>query len=110
MVGFEDGKITETFNQLQILLKYSTGLFSQCSMFHGKKQNIVKFFSIHSSIIKIKQKLKWNNKFDFQCVSEATIKKVVKNLPRDKGTAGEINVIFLEEVPLNVIFLEEVFI
>ena len=110
MVGFEDGKITETFNQLQILLKYSTGLFSQCSMFRGKKQNIVKFFSIHSGIIKTKQKLQLNKKFSFQCVSEATIKKVVKNLPRVEGTTGEINVIFLEEVPVNAIFLEEVFI
>ena len=34
-------------------------------------------------------------KFSFQCVSEATVRKVVKSLPSDTATAGEI--------PVNVI-------
>ena len=33
---------------------------------------------------------KLNKKFSFQCVSEATIIKVMKGLPSDKSTAGEI--------------------
>ena len=35
---------------------------------------------------------KLNKKSPFQCVSEATVRKVVKNLPSDKVTAGEIPV------------------
>ena len=38
----------------------------------------------------MKQKFKLNKKSSFQCVSEATVRKVVKNLPADKATAGEI--------------------
>ena len=47
------------------------------------------FFN-HPSIIKIKYKFKLNKKLSFQCLSEATVRKVVKNLPSDKATAGEI--------------------
>ena len=50
-------------------------------------QNIIKSFSNHPSIIKIKHKFKLNKKFSFQCVSETS---VMKNLPSDKATAGEI--------------------
>ena len=60
-----------------------------------KVQNIIKNFSNHPSIIKIKHKFKLNKKFSFQCVSEATVRKVVKSLPSDKATAGEI--------PINVL-------
>ena len=56
-------------------------------------QNIVKIFFSHPSIIiKIKQKFKINKKFSFQCVSEATFRKVVRKLPSDKATAREIPV------------------
>ena len=55
-------------------------------------QNITKSFSNHASVIKIKHKFKLNKKFSFQCVSEATVRKVVKSLPSDKATAGEIPV------------------
>ena len=58
-------------------------------------QNIIKSFSNHPSIIKVKHKFKLNKKFSFQCVSEATVRKVVKSLPSDKATAGEI--------PINVL-------
>ena len=58
-------------------------------------QNITKSFSNHASVIKIKHKFKLNKKFSFQCVSEATVRKVVKSLPSDKATAGEI--------PINVL-------
>ena len=54
--------------------------------------NVVKKFSNHSSIIKIKQKFKLNKKFSFQCVSEATARKFVKNLLSHKATAVEIPV------------------
>ena len=55
-------------------------------------QDIIKSFSIHPSIIKIKHKFKLNKKVSFQCLSEATVKKVVKNLPSDKAPAGDIPV------------------
>ena len=55
-------------------------------------QNIIKSFSNHPSIIKIKHTFKLNKKFSFQCVSEATLRKVVKSLATDKATAGEIPV------------------
>ena len=55
-------------------------------------QNIIKSFSNHPSIIKIKHKFKLNKKFCFQCVSEATVRNVVKSLPSDKAAAGEIPV------------------
>ena len=61
-------------NQLQILLNYLTGPFSQLP-----------------PMIKCKI-FKLNEKFSFQCVSEATARKAVKNLPSDKVTAGEISV------------------
>ena len=35
------------------------------------------------------QKFKLNKKFSFQCVSEATVRKALKNLPSNKATAGE---------------------
>ena len=50
---------------------------------------------MYPSIIKIKQKFKLNKKFSFQHVSEATVRKFVKNLPSDKATAGEF--------PINVL-------
>ena len=53
---------------------------------------IAKTFKSYFSIIKIKHKFKLNKKFPFQCVSEATVRKVVKSSPSDKATAGEIPV------------------
>ena len=44
----------------------------------------VKRFSSHPSIIKIKHKFKLNKKFSFQCVSEDTVRKVMKSLSSDK--------------------------
>ena len=55
-------------------------------------QNIIKSFSNHPSIIKVKHKFKLNKKFSFQWVSAATVRKVGKSLPSDKATAGEIPV------------------
>ena len=54
-------------------------------------QNILRF-SNHPSIIKIKHEFKLNKKFSFQCVPEAIVRKVVKSLPSDKATFGEIPV------------------
>ena len=55
-------------------------------------QNIIKSFSNHPSIIKVKPKFKLNKKFSFQWVSAATVRKVGNSLPADKATAGEIPV------------------
>ena len=59
---------------------------------YDKVQNIITSFSNHPSIIKIKHKFKFNKKFSFQYVSKATVTKVVRSLPWDKATAGEIQV------------------
>ena len=48
--------------------------------------------SNHPSIIKIWNKFKLNKKFSFQCVSEDTVRKVMKSLRSDKATVGEIPV------------------
>ena len=50
---------------------------------------MIESFSNHPSIIKIQHKFKLNKKFSFQCVSEATVRKVVKSFPSDKATVGE---------------------
>ena len=65
-----------------------------------KVQNIIKRFSNHPSIIKIKHKFKLNKKFSFQCVSEATFRKAAKSLLSDKATAGEIPVNVLKIVKI----------
>ena len=49
-----------------------------------------------SILNKIKQKVKINRKLFFQSVSEDTVKNVVKNLPSDRVTAGEIPVVILK--------------
>ena len=53
---------------------------------------VVKNLINYPIIIKIKQKFKLNKTFFFQCVSEATVRKVVKNLSSNKATAGKIPV------------------
>ena len=88
-------KIAKTFNSYfesvtDFLELFDWPLHSNVSC--GKVQNITKSFSNHASVIKIKHKFKLNKKFSFQCVSEATVRKVVKSLPSDKATAGEIPV------------------
>ena len=65
--------------------------------------------SNHPSIIKIKQKFKLHKKLSFQCVSEATVRKVVKNLSSDKATAGEIPVNILKNREICFIELTKCF-
>ena len=60
-------------------------------------QGIILYFSNDTSILKIKEKLQLNKRFSFQHVSEATVTKVVKNLPSDKVSAGEIPIKILKE-------------
>ena len=75
-------------NQLQILLQYSTGPL-QSNISFEKVQNMVKIFSYHP---RIKHRFKLNKKLSFQCVSEATVRKFMKNLPSGKATVGAIPV------------------
>ena len=64
-----------------------------------KVQGIISYsiFQINPSILKIKEKFQLNKRFSFQHVSEDTVTKVVKNVPTDKASAGEIPVKFLKE-------------
>ena len=78
--------LIRTLHQLQILWNYSTSSFIQISPMI-KCKILVKDFYSHPSI-KIQDKFKLNKKFSFQCVSEATLRKVVKNVPSDKAGAG----------------------
>ena len=94
----ENMKIAKTFNSYFKSTTDSLERFDwplQSNVSSDKVQNIIENFSNHPSIIKIKHKFKLNKKFSFQCVSEATARKVVKSLPSDKATAGEI--------PINVL-------
>ena len=88
-------KVAKTFNSYFKSVTDSLKLFDwplQSNVSCDKVQNIIKRFSSHSSIIKIEHKCKLNKKFSFQRVSEATVRKVVKSLPSDEATAGEIPV------------------
>ena len=88
-------KIAKTFNSYFKSVTDSLELFNwqlQSNVSCDKVQNIIKRFSSHPSIIKIKQKFKLNKKLSFQCVCETTVRKVVKSFPSDKATAGEIPV------------------
>ena len=87
--------MAKTFNSYFQFNTDSLELFnwtSQLNISDEKVPNVVKNFSNHPSIIKIKQKFKLNKKFSFQCVSEATVRKFVKSLLSDKAAAGEIPV------------------
>ena len=88
----ENIKIAKTFNSYFESVTDSLELFDwplQLNFSYDKVQNIISSFSNHPSTIRIKHKFKFNKKVSFQCVSEATVRKVVKNRPSDKATAGK---------------------
>ena len=89
-------KIAKTFNSYFKSVTDSLELFDwpfQLNISHDNiLLNIIKSFSNHPTIIKIKHKFQLNKKFSFQCVSKATVRKVVKSLPSDKAAAGKIPV------------------
>ena len=89
----ENNKIAKTFNSFFETVTDSLNLFSWSSkvkVSDDKVQGIILHFSNHPSILKIKEKFQLNKRFSFQHVSETTVRKVVKNLPSDKVSAGEI--------------------
>ena len=83
----ENNKIAKTFNSF----------FETVTVCDDKVQGIILNFPNHASILKIKEKFQLNKRFSFQHVSEATVRKVVKNLPSDKVSAGEIPIKILKE-------------
>ena len=74
----ESNKIVKTFNLFFETFTNSLNLFRD-----DKVQGIIPNFSSHPSILKIKEKCQVNKRFSFQHVSEATVRKVVKNFPSD---------------------------
>ena len=62
-----------------------------------KVQGIILNFSSHPGILKIKEKCQVNKRCSFQYVSEATVRKVVKNLPSDKASVGGIPIKTLKQ-------------
>ena len=96
----ENNKIAKTFNSLFETVTDSLNLFSWSSkvkVCDDKVQGIIQKFSNHPSILKIKEKFQLYKRFSFQHVSDPTIRKVVKNLPSDKVSAGEIPIKILKE-------------
>ena len=96
----ENNKIAKTFNSFFETVTDSLNLFSWSSkvkVCDDKVQGIILNFPNHASILKIKEKFQLNKRFSFQHVSEATVRKVVKNLPSDKVSAGEIPIKILKE-------------
>ena len=104
----ENNKIAKTFNSFFEAVTDSLNLFSwpsKVNVCDDKVQGIIHNFSNHPSILKIKEKVQLNKRFSFQHVFEATVRKVVKNLPSDKVSAGEIPVKILKEFTLQFYIL-----
>ena len=96
----ENNKIAKTFNSFFETVTDSLNLFSWSSkvkVWDDKVQEIILNFSSQPSILKTKGKFQLNKIFSFQHISEATVRKVVKNLPSDKVSAGEIPIKILKE-------------
>ena len=96
----ENNKIAKTFNSFFETVTDSLNLFSWSSKVNvcdDKVQGIIHNFSNHPSILKIKKKVQLNKRFSFQHVSEATVRKVVKNLPSDKAYTCGIPIKILKE-------------
>ena len=81
-----------TITKLQKLLICTLNSYSSVKYLQWQSTKYCKRIFHHPSIIKIKQKVKLNKKFSFQCNSGATVRKVVKSLPSVKATVGEIPV------------------
>ena len=96
----ENNKIAKTFNSFFETVTDSLNLFSwslKVKVCDNKFQGIILNFSNHTSILKIKENFQLNKRFSFQHVSEATVRKVVKYLPSDKVSAGEIPIKILKK-------------
>ena len=89
----ENDKISKTCNSFFETVTDSLNLFSwpsKVSVSEDKVQGIILSFSNKPSILIIKVNFELNKRFSFQHVSEATVRKVMKNLPPDKASAGDI--------------------
>ena len=96
----ENNKIVKTFNSFFKTGTDSLNLFSWSSKVNisdDNVQGIIPNLSNDPSILIIGEKVQLNKRFSFQHVSEATGSKVVKNLPSDKASAGEIPIKILKE-------------
>ena len=97
----ENNKIAKTINSFFETVTDSLNLFSCSSkvdVCDDKVQGIMLNFSNHSNILKVKEKFQLNERFSFQHVSEATVRKVVKNSPSGKVSADEIPIKILKEL------------
>ena len=65
-------------------------------MTDDKVQGIILNFSNLPIIPKVKEKFQLNKKVSFQHVSEATLKKVLKNVPSVRVFAGELSIKILK--------------
>ena len=79
----ENKKIEKTFNSFFETVTDSLSLFSWSSKVNFSDDKVRGFifnFSNHPRILMIKEKFQLNKIFSFQHVSEATVRKVVKNV------------------------------
>ena len=96
----ESNTIAKTFKLFFETFTNSLYLFSWSSKVNvndDKVQGIILNFSNHPSILKIKEKFQVHKRFSFQHVSEATVRKVLKDLLSDKASAGGIPIKILKE-------------
>ena len=97
----ESNTIAKTFKLFFETFTNSLYLFSWSSKVNvndDKVQGIILNFSNHPSILKIKEKFQVHKRFSFQHVSEATVRKVLKDLLSDKASAGGIPIKILKEI------------
>ena len=88
----ENNKIAKTFNSFFGTVTDSLNLFSWSSKVNvsdDKIQGIILHLTNNSSILIIKQKFQLK-RFCFQHVYKATVRKVMKNLPSNKVSVGDI--------------------
>ena len=96
----EKNTIAKTFNLLFETVTDSLNLFgwsSKINVSDDKVLGIKDHFSNHPTIFKIMEKFKFDRRFSFEHVSETTVRKVVKNLPSNKASAGKIHIKILKE-------------
>ena len=96
----ENNKYGKSFNSFSETVTDSlneSSWSSKVNVYDDKVKEIIFNSFNHPSILKIKEKFQVNKRFSFQHVSEATVRKAVKNLPSDKVYAGEIPIKILKE-------------
>ena len=99
----ESTKVANVFNSYFESATESLNLFNWATEPYDQVKDsvdrIVQNFSLHPSIIKIKQNIKILKPFSFTPVTVETVKNIIYGLPQNKSVSGDI--------PLNVLRYSE---